>query len=77
MHLWLVVCSKLQEGRQMLLLTPPPNLVTIDLANDIASYRFGFLRPVADSVALLETNFWFLSLQLASNASFAKAAEPF
>ena len=35
------------------------------------------LRPVADSVALSKTKKWFLSLQLASNASFAKAAEPF
>ena len=32
-------------------------------------------RQVADSVALLETKFWFLSLQLAANASFVKASE--
>ena len=37
----------------------------------------GFLRPVADSVALLKTQLGFLRLQLATNASFAKASEQF
>jgi len=36
-----------------------------------------FLRPVADSVALLNTQLGFLRLQLAANASFAKASEQF